>query len=260
MSFEERDQRLGAELRQLARAIDWPETPELAEAVADRIADKRERGAGRGFHWPLARRGLVLGLLTVVLAVGTVGGIGFALGGLRINFGAGPAASPLPPGLILERAFGLPTDLDTARDALGGTLLLPTDPALGDPDHRFLDEKTEAVALAWGARDGLPADPGSGLSVVITEFRADIGSGTFTKILNEGALIQRVALGNTSGFWIEGGEHFFFFRTADGKPLERTLRLVGNTLMWERDGLTLRIEGAPSLEDALSIAESMQPG
>jgi hypothetical protein len=260
MSFAERDLRLDAELRQLANAIEWPETPELAEAVADRIADERAARRGRGLRWPVARRGLVLGLLTVVLAVGTVGGIGYALGGLRINFGERPPASPLAPELVLERGFGAPTDLETARAALGGMLLLPADPALGAPDHRFLDKKTGAVALVWGQRDELPADPRSGVSVVITEFPADIGPSTFVKVIDQDALIQRVAVGNVSGFWVEGGEHFFFFRTADGKPLERTLRLVGTTLMWEQDGLTLRIEGAPSLPDALRIAESMQPG
>ncbi|HYN64560.1 MAG TPA: hypothetical protein VES36_08150, partial [Candidatus Limnocylindrales bacterium] len=57
--------------------------------------------------------------------------------------------------------------------------------------------------------------------------------------------------------WIEGGEHYFFFRDANGQVLDATIRLVGTTLMWERDGLTVRIEGAPSLPDAVRIAESM---
>ena len=57
-------------------------------------------------------------------------------------------------------------------------------------------------------------------------------------------------VGGATGYWIEGGEHFFYFRDADGEVLETTIRLVGTTLIWERDGLTVRIEGAPSLAAA----------
>jgi hypothetical protein len=201
-----------------------------------------------------------MGMLTAALLVGTVGGIGFALGGLQIIFSDRAPGTPLAPEVVLQRGFGDPVSVDEARSALGGTLLVPSDPALGRPDHVFFQKKTRAATLAWGSRDGLPADRKTGLSVVVTEFSGDIGPSTFIKVIDEGALIQRTAIGTTSAFWIEGGQHFFFFQDADGKPLETTLRLVGNTLIWERDGLTLRIEGAPSLEVALRIAASMGPG
>lgn len=251
------DRELERQLRLLGAAIDWPPTPELAEDVADRIGEDAPRGWRL---WGPARRGLALGVLTAVVLVGTVGGIGFALGGLQVIFSDRAPGTPLAPTVVLQRGFGQPVSLDEARAELGGTLLMPSDPAVGRPDHVFFQEKTGAVALAWGSREGLPADRKTGLSVVVTEFPADIGPSTFVKIIDEGALIQRTSVGNASGFWVEGGQHFFFFRTADGKPLETTLRLVGNTLMWERDGLTLRIEGAPSLEVALRIAASMGPG
>ena len=43
-----------------------------------------------------------------------------------------------------------------------------------------------------------------------------------------------------------------------GNVVDSTIRLVGTTLMWEQDGYTVRIEGAPDLEAAKRIAESME--
>jgi len=34
--------------------------------------------------------------------------------------------------------------------------------------------------------------------------------------------------------------------------------MVGTTLLWEQDGLTLRIEGAPTMAEAVRIGESMR--
>jgi hypothetical protein len=188
--------------------------------------------------------------------VGAAAAIGIALGGLRIISGGPPPGSPLPDAVVLERGFGEPTTLEAAETALGG-LLVPELPALGGPDHVFFDDRTQSAALVWGARDGLPADPDTGLGIVVTQFSAGIGPETFEKVIHGGTRVEQVAVGGTTGYWIDGGEHFFYFRTADGNVLETTIRMVGNTLMWERDGLTLRIEGAPSLADAVRIAESM---
>jgi hypothetical protein len=68
-----------------------------------------------------------------------------------------------------------------------------------------------------------------------------------------------VSVSGAPGYWIEGGEHFFFYRDADGEVVDDTLRLVGTALVWEQDGLTLRVEGAPNLAAALRIAESLAP-
>jgi hypothetical protein len=114
------------------------------------------------------------------------------------------------------------------------------------------------VALAWTNRPGLPADPESGLGVVITQFRADIGPQTFEKLLSQGVVVEQVVVGSTTGYWLEGGQHFFYFRDADGNVVDSTIRLVGTTLLWERDGYTARIEGAPDAEAATRIAESME--
>ena len=243
-----------AALADLAAAVEGPPTPALAESVSDAIRARIERGSG----WRPARRGLVLGVLAALLIVGLAAAIGYAVGGLRIIHSGAPPGSPLAPELVAERGLGERVTLDRAAEELGG-LLVPAEPALGPPDHVYYDAGTDAVALAWTGRPGLPADPKSGLGVVVTQFRADIGPETFEKLLNEGVVVEQVIVGDTTGYWIEGGQHFFYFRDAEGNVVDSTIRLVGTTLMWERDGFTARIEGAPNVEAAKKIAESMKP-
>ena len=242
-----------AALGELAAAIEWPATPPLARSVGDAI----RAGATYAPRWRPARRALVLGVLAALLIAGLAAAVGIALGGLRILSSGDPPGSPLAPELVAERGLGERVTLDQAIDALDG-LLVPTDAALGTPDHVYYDGATDAVALAWADRPGLPADPESGLGVVVTQFRADIGPETFEKLLQGGVEVQQVVVGQTTGYWVEGGQHFFYFRDAEGNVVDSTIRLVGTTLMWERDGHTVRIEGAPDVETATRIAESME--
>jgi hypothetical protein len=247
---------LEAALTDLAAGIEWPPTPSLAGAVSAQIRAQSSRASA----WRPARRGLLLGLLAALLLVGAAAAIGIALGGLRIISGGPPPGSPLPDAVVAERGFGEETDVATAAESMGvSALMVPDLPALGSPDHVFFDSRTQAAALTWGSREGLPADPDTGLGIVITQFRADIGPETFEKVIHEGTSLEPIAIGDATGYWIEGGEHYFLFRDADGQVLDATIRLVGTTLMWERDGLTLRIEGAPDLDAAVRIAESMRP-
>jgi hypothetical protein len=242
-----------AALADLAAALAWPATPPLATSVGAAI----RAGTPRAAVWRPARRALVLGILAAILIAGLAAAVGIALGGLRILDSGDPPGSPLAPELVAERGLGERVTLDQAVVELDG-LLVPTDPALGTPDHVYYDVRTDAVALAWTDRPGLPADPESGLGVVVTQFRADIGPQTFEKLLNEGVAVEQVVVGDTTGYWIEGGQHFFYFRDANGNVVDSTIRLVGTSLMWEQDGYTARIEGAPDLEAAKRIAESME--
>src|SRR5687768_18384050 len=143
-------------LADLATAIEWPDTPRLSLSVTAAI-----RSSGRESRaWRPARRGLLLGLAAALLLAGAAAAIGIALGGLRIISGGPPPGSPLPDALVLERGFGEPTTLEAAERALGG-LLMPELPALGEPDHVFLDDRTQSAAFVWAARAALPADPGT---------------------------------------------------------------------------------------------------
>jgi hypothetical protein len=252
------DSALELALSELSSALDWPPTPALADAVGHAVRTLPRRQFLP--VWRPMRRGLALALLGALLLVGlAAAAIGFALGGLRISFGEPPAASPLAPSQILERGFGEEMSLDQAAERLGFTMLLPTDPALDAPAHVFVAEPPPggALALVWGDQPGLPADTESGVGLVITEFRADIGPEVFEKLLDAGERVVATSVKGLPAYWIGGGDHFFFYRDANGRLVDTTLRLVGPTLVWEQDGLTLRIEGAPTVDDAVRIAESL---
>jgi hypothetical protein len=49
-----------------------------------------------------------------------------------------------------------------------------------------------------------------------------------------------------------------YYVDAEGRTLTDTVRLAGDVLLWESDGITYRIESALPLERVLEIASSMQ--
>ena len=49
-----------------------------------------------------------------------------------------------------------------------------------------------------------------------------------------------------------------FVPAGAGNPQAETLRLAGNTLLWEQDGVTFRLEAQVSRDDALRIAASFR--
>jgi hypothetical protein len=68
-----------------------------------------------------------------------------------------------------------------------------------------------------------------------------------------------IGVADSSGFWIEGAPHVISIEDPTGRRVEETIRFVGNVLMWESDGVTHRLETVLGLEEALRIAESVQP-
>ena len=71
-------------------------------------------------------------------------------------------------------------------------------------------------------------------------------------------VVQEVTVGGEPGYWFSGEPHFFTYLDATGQVRDEQTRLAGNTLIWQRGDLTLRLEGQLSKEEALRIAESMR--
>jgi hypothetical protein len=251
-----REAALASALTDLAATVLFPPTPRLSESVVAELLQP-----ARGGWWPRPAsigRALVLGSAAAVLAVGVVGAIGIGLGAIRINFADGTPL-PTPVGSVPNRGFGQPVTLDEAQAAVPFDIRLPDDPELGDPDGVFLAPVPAGgtVTLAWGDRPSFPADE-DGIGLVITQFRADIGPETFEKLILEGTSVEKVMVNGQPGWWVEGGVHAFFYRDATGEIVDTTLRLVGSTLLWEEAGVAYRVEGAPGLEAAQEVAESLR--
>jgi len=58
------------------------------------------------------------------------------------------------------------------------------------------------------------------------------------------------------GYFLSGNPHEFSYFDRRGEYRQEIVRLAGNTLLWERGPLTLRLEADINKEEALKIARS----
>ena len=257
-SLEERLSRLGRETA-------YPPTPDLASRVRRRIEDEWLVPGRTGLFGRLRLlRPASLALLALLVLAGTAVAAGLIIGGLRIIFveqlpsvpptvSAGPGEAP-GTGLGL----GSRSTILEAGQAVGFEVLVPRSPRLGEPDAVYLHPTAAdgMVSLVYGEREGIAAGP-DGVAVLVTEFRADIPDDLVKKVAQSGSTVEWVDVGGSRGYWISGGPHVFLYRVPSGDIGEEQMRLVGNTLIWQRDGLLLRLESDVSLEDASELAESI---
>jgi hypothetical protein len=169
-------------------------------------------------------------------------------------------------GATVERVPRLPATpggLDLGRpvpDAGGAgfTALVPRDPALGPPDSVHLRGRPPAAQLtfAYRAGPGLPELHGSGLGLLLTEFRGDLEPALVEKLLGPRTGTRRVRIAGARGFWIRG-PHAFAYRDPEGNVSVDERRRAGNTLLWRRGPLLLRLESGLALRDARKIAETL---
>jgi hypothetical protein len=94
--------------------------------------------------------------------------------------------------------------------------------------------------------------------MLISAFRADIDSGLFNKIVGPGSTLETVTVQGRTGYWIEGAPHEFLYRDADGQIVPERVRLAGNVLVWEVNGITVRIESGLARDDVIRIADAMR--
>jgi hypothetical protein len=241
-------------LTDLGMAISFPATPPMADLVG---AALRRESPGFAARRPIGR-GLALAVAATVLLAGIAAAFGVGIGGLRLTFG--PASfSPLPS-MAVSPALGDPTSLADARAQVEFTLRVPTLTTLGQPDRVYLADPPTggAVTLLYGDRPGIAANPGTGIGLIVTQFRADIGPELFEKLVNSGVTVTAASVHGLPAWWVAGGEHFFFYRDPHGEIVDSTLRLAGATLIWEEGLVTYRVEGAPSLAEAIRVAESLE--
>lgn len=295
-SFDRRtDEHLERALRTLGTELAYPPTPDLAAAVGRRLAAGRDVPGQSPWAWfsrPVPRRlalalALLLAIAAATLAVSprareaVAGRLGIP--GITIVYvspsptvpptataSAAPAATPalptptpIPPATPASAGerlgLGQRATLDEARARVPFPVLVPTLPALGAPDEVYVGEPPVGgqVALVWLARPELPQAAETGVGLLITQFRGDLDPGFIKKLVGGRTTVQFLSVGDAPGYWIQGDPHEFFYTNSRGTFVERT-RLAGNVLLWARGGVTYRIEGARTLDEALRIAATMR--
>jgi hypothetical protein len=243
---------LELELRELH--IDWPETPDIAGAVEERLAAPPARRSWlQRPAWQLAVAATAL-VMAVVMAIpparaAVLDFLGFS--SVRIT-----REEPSTFGRAL--VLGDPVTLEQARRAF--PVLLPED--LGEPDGVYLEEHPlvgPRVDLVYRARPGLPVSSNTGAGLLITEFRA-VAEPLIEKSAGAGATVERLTVDGDPAFWISGAPHGFAYMNPDtGDANFEEQRLAGNTLLIERsDGVLVRLEAEFSRERAVALAESLR--
>jgi hypothetical protein len=253
-------------LTHLGRELDYPQTPALAPRVRARLEQPAPRRRRRLLPAAGFRRGLALAVVgLLVLAGGVFAAVPSVRDAVLEFIGLQGATierrERLPARLAPEPdslRLGQRTTLQQATGVLGFTPLVPADP--GDPDGVYVrrDIPGGELALAYRPRAGLPEARTTGLGLLVTEFRGDLVPELIGKLAGGATAIEELTLDGERAVWIEGAEHFFFYRRPDGETSERELRLAANVLLLERGNTLVRLEGAFGFDRAKQIAESLR--
>ena len=236
-----RDQELEQALIEIAALIDYPPTPDLASRVRAALAPRTPFRP----RWRPLRYGLVAAILGLLVVAGTALAVAVGLRGLGIAF----VESPRPATADLQ--LGERLTLDEAQARVPYHILVPGDD-VGRPDEVYLDERPGIAQVTLLYRSN------GDVELLITQFEATAAADVATKEVGPGTTVERVAVAGAEGFWIEGDPHVLLYRDPAGNVIEDRVRLVGDVLIWQHGHLTVRLEGASSLQEAVQLAESVE--
>jgi hypothetical protein len=238
---------LEQQLIDLGSALEIPEAPDLVTAVRDRLPSRPARRRIRWLAPGARRRTVVLAIALAVLLAGTAAAIPPVRHAIERVFGINgavvervPKLPPLSKSATLHLGRRIP--VSDARDAASFTALVP-------PTGVSAAYISNDVA---GGRISLTAG-----TLLMTEFRGT-SRPFILKLIAVGTRAVRTRVGGDPAVYLEGAQHEVFFLDAHRKPRTDEVRLAGNVLLWQHGPLTLRIEGARSLGEALALARSLR--
>lgn len=244
------DDRLIAALRDLGTATWLPDAPDVVMTTAD-VPTRTYRPRVR---WAIAATVAALVVLAIVITpVREAVADWLGIGAVRIVEGG-----EVPVGSD-EIVAGLGAEVDLARSEL----LIAIDEwpeALGNPDRLFLKDLGDgqwAISALWRPRDDLPEVGNSGVGALLTRFVGNLRRPVVEKAVGEDATVEIVQVGDVVGYWITGDAHIFAYLDPEGATIEESIRLAGNTLLWEIDGVSFRFESGLDRAAAVAVAASV---
>jgi hypothetical protein len=274
-----KDMDFETQLQSIASGMDYPPTPDIAGSVAARLVVPRPRLMNRTFARSLV---IVMVLLASLLLIPPVRAavLDFIQIGIVRIFRAEPAPAPPPTQipsttvpvatpagtqpamvpitvtpvstqsdllLLLEQIAG-ETTLDNAQLAAEYPLLLPAYPAeLGVPDRVYTHDANGLMTiLVW-------MDPQQPDEVEMSLHFIPKGSWAVDKFSPIG--IAETSVNGQYAIWAVG-PYPLRLRSGD---IQIQRMVNGHVLIWEAGGVTYRLETAASMEEAVRIAESLEP-
>lgn len=230
---------LETRLAALAEEIHFPETPTI-EVPAARTSTATHR------------RGLRMLAIACVVAVAALGAVLALSPGARSAFrelfrigGAEVVRLEQPPAATDEIVpFGDRVTLAAARRAVSFPVRVPS--AFPAPFAVYVDRAAGIVSLVRCCERRL----------VLSQFPSTF-PGALRKLLGPADRVEPVEVDGGEGVWITGGDHVIRLLPRNGPLVERTIWVTGAVLLWERAGMTYRLEGGLTLDEALRIARSL---
>lgn len=164
--------------------------------------------------------------------------------------------APSPP---VNGELGRQIPLDAIATQAGFTVPEPRIGALGDPDQAYLLDggDHQVVTLVWHRRDEIPVASASGASALLSVFHGGPTQPEFLKkILFQGSRAHQVMVNDQLGVFVEGPQTVIY-QSSDREVEEAQSRLSANSLIWQQDGLTFRLESELGKGASLAIARSV---
>lgn len=182
----------------------------------------------------------------------------FSFGGVEIKPGPVPTEPTLTPLDPRGRHLGLgsPMSFDRAESVAGFRLREVT--SLGRPDAVYvLGTRGDAVvSLVYTARPGLPAGDLTGVGAILTEIRGG-GHPLLEKIIGHDSRATAVSVDGAQGVYISGPQELLL---ADGRDnvTDTQPRLAADSLIWQPDDITYRLEADLGQAAMLSLASTVR--
>jgi hypothetical protein len=230
-------------LRDLRDEIAFPATPDLA-AAAERVAGARARPARPRWR-PLA----------VALAVALV----VAAGVLAFSPGARSAFLEFfrLKGATISRVESLPQVEPVALDLGERVSRTEAERRVGFRILELGDEEPDAIYVRGNRLVSLVYGPLDAPRLLLSQHRAQVWDGFVKKAAGRGTTIEPVTVSGEPGFFVSGDEHYVMF-LEDGLVHDEPTSLAGNTLLWNRGELLLRLEADVTRDEALELARSFE--
>ena len=258
---------LETQLRSIASRMEYPSTPDIAGSVAARLrVPPRPRFMNRTFARSLVIAVVLLLSLLIIPPVRAAVFDFIQIGIVRI-FRSEPAPAPppqeIPSTMIPVTATPAPTQqpliplfeqmagemtLAKAQQLVNYPILLPAYPTdLGKPDRVFVqDADGPMTILVW-------TDPQQPDQVRLSLHFIPEGSWAIKKM--EPAALQETQVNGQNAVWAVGP---YPLRLQNG-DMQFSRLIKGHVLIWAGGNVTYRLETDESMEEAIRIAESLEP-
>ena len=254
---------LEARLVLLGNSVEWPETKDFSAAVHGRIEAGERTTPRRSIFAARPAFGIALALIALIAATlalfpGARRAVADWLGisGIEIRVQENAPTPTQTVESLQDLDLGDEVSAAEAQEAVDFDLLLPQETEVGEPRVFLRQSPVPAVTFVYTPGPELPRSEQTGAGMLLTEFRGAYTPDLVKKVSST-SRIEVVSIGD-NGFWLEGEPHVVFFRDEDGDVQADPVRSAGNTLIWEEDGVSYRIEADIDKDEALRIARSLE--